>query len=773
MSFYEPTFDFASMTKEQLSAVLRKNNIALSIEEALTIQQQMLKRPPTLTECLLWSIQCSEHCSYKSSRVHLKLLPTEGQEVILGPREDAGIVSIAQDKQGRRYGIVISHESHNHPSQIIPFEGAATGVGGNVRDVCCMGAEVIAVLDNLRFGDINLSKTKWIHENVVAGIASYGNALGIPNLGGDVYYDAGYNDNCLVTVVTVGIVREDHIIHSYAPANAVGYDLILVGKATDNSGFAGASFASTELREENEEQNRGAVQEPNAFLGRHLLQSNYALFKILREKKLLDKVGFKDLGAGGVACASVELAESGGYGAQVEVDAIPTSMTNLPPAVILCSETQERYMWVAHPSITPLILEHYNQTFALPRITEKAQAKVVGKITAEKNYVVRYQGKDVINASAHDITKGFHYNRPYTKKQNSLTEPKIELNPAGLNKVLLTCLAHENIASRKPIFENYDKQVQGRVVVEAGTADSGVLQPFNNDEFPEEIREVGLVLGSAQNPRYGKIDAYWGAVNAVAEAVRNVAASGARPIAITDCLCFGNPEKSEQMAEFVDAVKGIADACRALNLPVISGNVSLYNESGNGSVPPSPIISCAGKLTTVKNAVTSSFKKANSQIVLVGERKNECGGSIYYAINKHLGANVPKPDCGKLLQQIAAMHEAANNSLILAAHDISDGGLAVALAEMSFANKIGCNISFGHADLPSETLLFSESSGFVLEVEADKMNALADLFDKHKVSLEAIGNTTEKPLLVMQDCIAISINDALQAWTDGLRNKLN
>ncbi len=574
MTFHNQTFDFINMSRAQISTTLRENNIVLSLNEALTIQRQMLKRPPTLTECLLWSIQCSEHCSYKSTRQHLKLLPTTGAEVILGPCEDAGIVSIARDSSNKRYGIVVSHESHNHPSQIVPFEGAATGVGGNVRDVCCMGAEVIAVADSLRFGAINLSKTKWLHKNVVSGIASYANALGVPNLGGDLYYDHDYNDNCLVTVVTLGIIREDHIVHSYAPPNAVDYDLILVGKGTDNSGFAGASFASVELEEEKKAQNRGAVQEPNAFLGRHLLKANYTLFKILREKNLLNKVGFKDLGAGGVACASIELAEGGGYGAQIEVDTIPTTIDSLHPAVILCSETQERYMWVADPTITPLILQHYNKTFALPQITEKAQATVIGKITADKNYIVRYQGSEVIHALVHDITKGFLYDRPHTRKKSQLIEPTAIISTRNLNQTLLACLAHENVASRKPVFENYDKQVQGRTILEAGEADAGVLQPFNSEEFPLEIRNIGLALGSAQNPRYCKIDAYWGAIDAVVEAVRNVTAVGARPLAITDCLCFGNLEKPQQMAEFIDAIKGIADACTALHLPVISGNVS-------------------------------------------------------------------------------------------------------------------------------------------------------------------------------------------------------
>ncbi|MGL5742436.1 MAG: AIR synthase related protein [Legionella sp.] len=305
---------------------------------------------------------------------------TQAPHVILGPKEEAGIVAVATDKQNRRYGIVVSHESHNHPSQLVPFEGAATGVGGNVRDVCCMGAAVIAVADSLRFGDINRPKTKWIQQGVVQGIAGYANPLGIPNLGGDTYYDEAYNENCLVTVVTLGIVREDHIIHSYAPAHATDYQFILVGKPTNNSGFGGAAFASATLSEEQQEQNKGAVQEPNTFLQRHILKANYAMFAWLRENNLIDRVGFKDLGTGGIACASIELAEAGGYGAEINLDHVPTSMSHLLPAVILCSETQERFMWIVPKELVETFLHHYNTRFALHEICDGAQATVVGTL---------------------------------------------------------------------------------------------------------------------------------------------------------------------------------------------------------------------------------------------------------------------------------------------------------------------------------------------------------------------------------------------------------
>lgn len=770
--------DFSQLSHDKLEQLLQQYHLNLTVDEALTIQHALLKRPPTFAECVLWSIQGSEHCSYKSSRKHLKQFFTDAPHVILGAKEDAGIVAVATDDQGLRYGIVVSHESHNHPSQIVPYEGAATGVGGNVRDVCCMGAEVIAVADSLRFGDIQRAKTHWIRDGVVSGIAGYGNPLGIPNLAGDVYFDPAYNENCLVTVVTLGIVREDHVIHSYAPAHAEDYVFILVGKPTDNSGFGGAAFASATLKTEHQERNKGAVQEPNAFLQRHLLKANYALFQTLREKNLLHKVGFKDLGAGGIACASVELAESGGYGAEIYLDQVPTSLSGLLPAVILCSETQERFMWVVPPDLADTILMHYNQTFALPTVSEGAQATIIGKIRTDGVYIVKYRDKELVHAMAHDVTKGIVYDRPYVTKHSSHTEPILSC-PTDFNAVLLQLLAHENIASRAPIIETYDKQVQGRTLIEAGWADAGVMQPFNEDKYPDEIRQVGIALSLDHNPRYNQIDAYWGAVNAVVEAIRNVVAVGALPVAVTDCLCFGNPEKPEQMGEFVDAVRGIADACRAVilshhpytTLPVIAGNVSFYNESLQGAIPPSPMISCVGSLANVVNVVTYDLKRSETVIVLVGERKDECGGSVYYQLNGVIGCALPKPDLASFSREIHTVHAAIQKNLVLSAHDISEGGIAVALVEMTFKHHIGVKIEIP-GDLAIEKKLFSETGGFVLEVARDKLKELKKLFADENITLTTLGDTTLEPRLRINDVIDVSISEAKACWEKGLREKL-
>ncbi|HAT1881989.1 TPA: phosphoribosylformylglycinamidine synthase subunit PurL [Legionella pneumophila] len=773
------TLDFSSLSREEIEKLLCDYNLNLSVDEALTIQNEFLKRPPTISECVLWSIQGSEHCSYKSSRIHLKQFNTSGPHVILGAKEDAGIVSVAQDSNGYRYGVIVSHESHNHPSQIVPYEGAATGVGGNVRDVCCMGGEVIAVADSLRFGDIARARTHWIQEGVVAGIAGYGNPLGIPNIAGDVYYDPAYNENCLVTVVTLGIVREDHIIHSYAPPEAENYVFILVGKPTDNSGFGGASFASTVLEEDSQEKNKGAVQEPNAFLQRHLLKANYSLFQLLREKNLIDRVGFKDLGAGGVACASIELAEAGGsYGAEIDLDKVPIGMPGLMPSVILCSETQERFMWVVPPDLVDTILKHYNETFALPQVSEGARAAVIGKIRTDGLYVVNYQGRELVRAKVPDVTKGIVYNRPYSSSQKQMTEP-VFLPPADYNQILLQLLAHENIASREPVFETYDKQVQGRTFIQAGWADAGVLQPFNETKYPEEIRKTGIALSLDQNPRYNKIDAYWGAINAVVESVRNITAVGATPVAITDCLCFGNPEKPEQMCEFVDSVRGISEACAAIKLkdhpqatlPVIAGNVSLYNESMKGAIPPSPMISCLGTLPDIDFAITFDFKKSDSLLILIGERKDECGGSVYYQLHNELGSHVPKPDLSLLNREIHAVSDAIKQGLINAAHDISEGGVAVALAEMSFKNSLGVAVQI-NGELSADKLLFGETGGFILEMDKKHKPAFDKLATQYQVPYMVIGHTTEQPVLQMNSVINLPVNEAKQAWENGLRERL-
>jgi len=778
MSFTKETIDLSGLNNAQIKKTLSDLNIALTPEEGKKIQDEMLGRPPSIAELVLFSIQGSEHCSYKSSRNHLKQFVTDGPDVVLGAKEDAGVVSIVKDNSGKRWCIVMSHESHNHPSQIVPYEGAATGVGGNVRDVLCMGAEVIACSDSFRFGDVKNNKTKWIHDGVVSGVAGYGNPLGVPNIGGDIYYNNGYNDNCLVTLVTLGIVREDHIIHSYAPKNSNNYDLILLGKPTDNSGFGGASFASLELEEEKKEQNKGAVQEPNAFLERHLLKSTYALFKYLQDNDLCNSVGFKDLGAGGVACASVELAETSGYGSEVWLDKVHIGMNDLHPSVYLCSETQERFMWVSPPYLTEKILSHYNTKYDLPAVSSGAKASVVGKIRNNKKYTVHNNGEKIVDALAEEVTKGFLYEREYENPNYKFEEPIIT-PPLDFNEILKAMLSHENIASRSVVYESYDKQVQGRTVQESGMSDAGVMSPFNSDDYPKEIQKTGIALSTDHNPNHSKIDPYLGGMNAAIEAMRNVAAVGASPHAISDCLCFGNPEKPHQMWEFVEAVRGVSDACKGIKLkenpkfpiPIIAGNVSFYNESKSGSIPPSPIVSCLGKLVNVEKAITMSFKTSNSNIIMVGSRKDELGGSLYYSLYNEIGANVPTPELDEVKNQINAITDSIDNNLLQSCHDISDGGIAVALSEMTFENNIGCIVTIP-GDLTLEKLLFSETGGFLVEIADSKIESFKNIFKNHNVQIYQIGKTSEVNDIIINDKIHLNIKEAKDLWLNGLRDKI-
>ena len=776
MAIGNPHFDFTAMSAAQRQKTLVDYNIALKPEEALKVQD-LLGRAPSLSECILWGIQGSEHCSYKSSRIHLKTLTTDGPNVILGAKEDAGVVAMAEDEAGRRWGIAISHESHNHPSQIVPFEGAATGIGGNVRDVCCMGATVIANADSLRFGDLSEHKTHWIYEGVVEGIASYGNALGVPNLTGDVQFDSQYNDNCLVTVVTLGAVCEDYITHSYAPENAMGYDLILVGKPTDNSGFGGASFASIDLEEDNKEANRGAVQEPNAFLGRMLLKANYALFKKIKARKAWSKVGFKDLGAGGIACASVELAQTGGYGAEVWLDDVHVSMAHLNPAVVLCSETQERYMWVCHPELTTTILAHYNEEYALPEVSEGACATIVGKIREDDRYHVTYRGETLIDARAKDITEGIVYERPYSEPVREFTP--VQLPQIDIATTLPELLAHENIASTEVIGECYDKQVQGRSIIERGQADAGVMAPYNHHDFPQAIRDVGIALAVADNPRYGRIDPYWATVNAVIQAMQSVIAVGAMPQAITDCLCFGNPEKPEQMWELVEAVRGLKAACETLTLfehsqaptPIVAGNVSLYNESPNGAIPASPMISCLGKMVHIDQAITPQLKQSGSLLILVGARTEVLGGSVLHQLHGQLGGDLPQPNLQQLTRQHHAVMAAMQTGGVQAAKAIYYGGVAVALAQMTFGTRLGINADISGIDDAVPTQLFNEAPGFILAVPTIHLDQVSDCFDQYHVDSEVIGRVTDTPQLALNGTTWASA-DLYATWRDGLRQQV-
>ena len=764
----------SEMPDESLREFLKQNAVSLSVFEARRVVE-LLGRNPTITELFIFNTQWSEHSSYKSSRAVLKaLLPTQAPNVILGPVEDSGIVELGY-VNGERYGIVVSHESHNHPSQVVPYEGAATGVGGIIRDVLCMGAKVIAIADPLRFGNPNgknKNKVKYVANEVINGIAGYGNAVGIPNICGDAYFNDSFDENCIVNVVCLGVIKEKEIIHSYAPKNAEGYDIIIVGKATDNSGFGGAAFASLILDEKDRENNRGAVQVPDPFLKNVIIRASYAVFEEARKRGVA--LGFKDMGAGGIMCSTSELCSDSGYGADIDLSKVNISMKDLPPYIIANSETQERFTWICPPEFTKTLLRVYNEDFELPQISIGAGAFVIGKVTAQQDYIIRHNGKIICNAPIKVVTQGIKYEREKKAPKRKFEEPNLK-EPKDYGKALLSVLKHPNVASKAKAYKHYDTSVMGNAVIESGYADAGVMKAVDNSP-------LGVALKADCNPRYCKIDPYWGAVNAVAESMRNVAAVGAIPSALTDCLNYGNPEKPEAFYDFYEGVRGIADAAKNLcykgtkyPVPIISGNVSFYNESASGnSIDPSPVVACIGVLRDYSKSITMKIKKENSTLFMIGERKDELGGSVYYDAGKSMGALLPIIDFEKEKNSIYAIIDAITAGLLLSCHDISDGGLATAVSEMILGGDadgaIGAEISLNFTDLRADKALFSESSGFVFEVEDGNLEKLKTLFKFYKISLVELGKTKGKNLAITKNnkkIIDLPISNLKEAWTTG------
>jgi len=767
------------LSDPEVQTSLRAAGIGMSVPEARTIAE-VLGRDPTLTELFCYDAMWSEHCSYKSSRATLKeFLPTDGPNVVMGPVEDSGIVAI-DDK----WCVVISHESHNHPSQVLPNEGAATGIGGIVRDVNCMGATVVATADPLRFGNPygpKANKVRWVAEGVVDGIWQYGNALGVPNMGGDIVFNDSFDDNCLVNVVSLGIVRRDQIIRSRAPplAGEKGYDVILIGKPTDSSGLGGVTFASEALREEDEETNRGAVQIPDPFLKNVLFKANDDLFKLVRESGV--EIGFKDLGGGGFTCATSEMGSSGGFGMEINLDDMHKA-ADFPAEVLSIAETQERFLIISPPELREKILKIYNEDWDLPNVYEGARASVVGKINTGDRFTVSYNGEMVCDVPIKHLTEGIRYNRLELPRTIKVFEPDAA-EPADYNDVLLKILRSPNIASREHVYRYYDTEVMGSAVIRPGEADAGLIAPVRGEKF-------GIALAVDSNPFYGRISPYWGGATAAAEAMRNVAAIGAVPSTLTDCLNYGNPEKPEAFWEFREGVKGLAESCKKLYLkgyedqqqpvPIVSGNVSFYNESPDGSVDPSPVVACVGIMKDFSKAITMDLKKAGDKLFLIGPRFDELGGSEYYqTILGVTGANVPIVRFDLERNMIYAVIDAIDEGLLAGAHDISNGGLAASLCEMALTRpaRFGFELDLdrvqgGDNCMRTDKLLFSESSGFVLEAKAGSEARLIELLRRYDLQPMQIGTVTGKRRIVMSrsgECLAdLDLDEARNAWMSGL-----
>lgn len=765
-------------------ACLAEHGARLTVDEYARVCE-LLGRRPSVVELHVFDTMWSEHCSYKSSRPVLReYLPTEAPHVVLGPGEDAGIVRFARI-DGRSVCLVLAHESHNHPSQVLPVEGAATGIGGIVRDVYCMGADVVGVLDPLRFGDPdgpNARRVRDIAWGVVDGIAQYGNALGVPNLGGETVFDATYDDNCLVNVVALGVVDEDGIVRSRVPdaARDEPFDVILVGKPTDASGFGGAAFASERLSEEDAVERQGAVQVPDPFLKRVLAEAGRALLAWVRAEGI--PIGFKDLGAGGISCAVSEMAQAAGLGADVDLDRVPVAFDDLPPEVIACSETQERFALAVPARVSERVLAIYNEDFELPHLYTGAGAAVIGRVTREPRFVVRHRGAVVVDAHVDAITTGIVYERAAearprvmpTRRElaarregtGAAVDPVADpapsddgpaATPEAVRVRLLEMLGSINVCSRAPLYEHYDTMVQGRAVIEPGRADAAVqvLVPGHR---------VGLAVGLGSCARLGAADPYAGGRWAVIEAVRNVACVGALPVAVTDCLNFGDPEDPAVFHEFRESVRGLGDACRGLRVvegddhgvPVVSGNVSFYNQSATGDpIAPTPVVCCAGRLDDVARARSMALAEPGASIVLLGALHDRLAGSEYERRYRARGGrDVPEADLDAETARVRLLVDAFARGHVSAAHDVADGGLLVALAEMVLAGaraRSGADVDLrgalreagatreGDGDLGA--WLFSEYGGVLVEVPAPRADAFLDAARARAVECVVLGTT--------------------------------
>jgi len=718
--------------------------LALALPEMKRIKEYFSKqgRNPTDIELQALGQAWSEHCCYKSSKVPLKKYVFNVDESRIIAREDAGVMEFDKD-----HYYCVALESHNHPSAIEPYGGAATGVGGIVRDVLCMGAQPIAYIDPLFFGPLDypleklpkgVKHPRYLFKGVVDGIRDYGNRIGIPTLAGQVYFHEGYTGNCLVNVGCVGIMEKKELIHSWAKAPGNVY--IYVGGKTGRDGIHGVNFASAELTDESEESSRSAVQVGDPITKEPVI---HACLECNR-KGLLE--GFKDFGGGGLSCVSGELAYSANMGAEIHLDNVPLKEEGLKPWEIWVSESQERMMMLVAPENVETVLHICKQW--------DVTAAVVGKVIKEQIIRVFLKGQKILEMDLEFMTGGPMYDectRPVIiKKQEA--EEKTFPQP-DLNSTLQKILASPNIASKEWVIRQYDHEVRGNTVIKPlqgklgleTHGDSTVLKPL-------EDSWKGLAVTADVNPRFMERDPYWGAMSAVDEACRNLVAVGATPDSLLDCLNFGNPEKPERMGEFYEACRGLGDIGRALDLPYVSGNVSFYNESVKTAVPPTPEIFAVGIVEDIRTCITSDFKTEGNPVYLVGKpTEKELGGSEYYQLMKKEGGIVPKTDPETLKHCIKGLLASMKKQYIASCHDLSEGGLGACLAEMAIGGNIGATIDVSpmNKELRTDFKVFSESNTrWVVEVKEEKQTLFEKQLQKDQVPFIFLGTIKGKNLVL-------------------------
>jgi phosphoribosylformylglycinamidine synthase len=643
----------------------------LALQHGLTAEEYdravaALGRTPTYTELGIVSVMWSEHCSYKSSRVHLQRLPTEGERLIQGPGENAGIVDL-----GNGIAAVFKMESHNHPSFVEPYQGAATGVGGILRDIFTMGARPIATLDSLRFGALDHPRTRYLVGGVVGGIAGYGNCIGIPTVGGDLAFHPSYDGNILVNVMSLGITRREKI-HK-ALASGTGNPVIYVGSKTGRDGIHGASLLASSEFDAATEAKRPTVQVGDPFTEKLLLE---ACLEVMKGGDLV--VGIQDMGAAGLACSTVEMAARGGAGMEIDLDRVPLREEGMTPYEIMLSESQERMLLVATPQSERRVREVFEKW--------DLDAAVIGRVAVGGRVKVRFKGREVADLPASVLVDDApRYRRPSRRPEWLAAAQDLQLGtvpePADAGDVLRRLLAAPNLCSRESIYQIYDHMVRTNTVVRPGS-DAAVIRLKGIN--------AALALTADCNSRYCYLDPEEGARLAVAEAARNLACAGAVPIGTTDCLNFGSPERPEIMWQFERAIDGIADACRALDAPIVGGNVSFYNETEGKAIHPTPTIGMVGLLEDVRGAITQWFKKEGDLVFLLGDPDGSLAGSEYLAIVHGKEAGRPAPvDLARERALHDTVRAARDAGLIVSAHDCSEGGLAFALAECCISGPDG------------------------------------------------------------------------------------
>lgn len=683
--------------------------------EELQMVRDILGREPNYTEVGLFTVMWSEHCSYKNSKVLLKKFPTSGPRVLMGPGEGAGIVDI-----GDNLAIVFKMESHNHPSAVEPYQGAATGVGGVIRDVFSMGARPVALMNSLRFGELTGDRVKYLFSEAVAGIAGYGNCVGVPTVGGEIYFDACYEGNPLVNAMCVGIISHNDI--QKGQAHGVGNTVIYAGSSTGRDGIHGATFASEELSEDSEVE-RPSVQAGDPFIEKLLIE---ACLEVVKSPAL---VGIQDMGAAGLISSSSEMASKAGMGIEMNLDNVPQREAGMTPYEMMLSESQERMLLVVKRGREQEIIDIFKKY--------DLNAVAVGHVTDDKMLRLYHKGELAAEVPADALaSQAPVYHRPSK-------EPKRDLSPVDIkisdyNQTLLNLLSQPTIASKEWVYQQYDHQVRTSTVVIPGS-DSAVIRVRGTDK--------ALAMATDCNSRYVYLDPYTGGQIAVAECARNIVASGAVPLAITDCLNYGSPENPEIFWQMEQSIDGVSEACRILSTPVISGNVSLYNESsgtgssGGAAIYPTPAIGMVGLIDDYAHITTQYFKASGDLIYLIGETKPEYGGSEiqklqygrFFGMPPSIDLQVEKANQDKLLAAIKA-------GLVQSAHDISEGGLAVALAECVMTTDFG-------AVAEADDIFAESQSRFIVSVSPENQAAFEKLFQSELTQAKQIGQVTSEPRL--------------------------